>query len=129
MFVVVSAQFYWPSTGYRYRDMLSFFEFLSGYDTHAVIQKFPNTRDYMRWVRSWFMNQNVGTTDRQLRTLFGALAGVGSVAVLAGAVSVSEIAAPVLGVIALVLLGTALTGTCGLYSLLGVDTCPMKSDT
>lgn len=75
------------------------------------------------------MNQNVGATDRQLRTLLGALAGVGSLATLANAVSLPEIAAPVLGVIALVLLGTAMTGTCGLYSVLGVDTCPMNSDT
>lgn len=75
------------------------------------------------------MDQNVGATDRQLRTLLGALAGVGSLATLASAVPFPEIAAPVLGVIAIVLLGTAMTGTCGLYSLLGVDTCSMKSDT
>ena len=75
------------------------------------------------------MKQNVGATDRQLRTLLGAVAGAGSLATLADAVSLPQIAAPVLGVIALVMLGTAMTGTCGLYSLLGVDTCAMKSDT
>ncbi|TKX83339.1 DUF2892 domain-containing protein, partial [Halorubrum sp. SS5] len=32
--------------------------------------------------------------------------------------------APVLGVVALAMLATAATGTCGLYALFGVSTCP-----
>lgn len=70
------------------------------------------------------MNRNVGSMDRKLRTVIGAVAGVLSLAILANAVSLPEVASPVLGVVALVMLTTAATGTCGLYSLLGVDTCP-----
>lgn len=70
------------------------------------------------------MGKNVGSIDRSLRTVIGAVAGVLSVAILADAVSLPEVASPVLGAVALVMLVTAATGTCGLYSLLGVDTCP-----
>jgi hypothetical protein len=42
-------------------------------------------------------------------------------------VSLPEIAAPVLGVASLLMLGTAATGVCGLYALLGVDTCPVSA--
>lgn len=69
------------------------------------------------------MSQNVGATDRQLRTVLGALFGIGSLAILAGVVSLPTILSPVLGVVALMMLGTAATGTCGVYSLLGVSTC------
>lgn len=75
------------------------------------------------------MAQNVGSTDRQLRIALGALAGIVSVGILAGPVPLPELASPVLGVIALVSLVTGATGTCGLYSVLGVDTCSMKSNT
>lgn len=75
------------------------------------------------------VSQNVGSTDRQLRTALGGLAGIGSLVILAGAVSLPAVLSPVLGVIALVLLGTAATETCGLYSVLGVDTCSMESKT
>jgi hypothetical protein len=70
------------------------------------------------------MDKNVGSVDRKARTLVGAVAGLLSLAILAEAVSLPEIASPVLGVVAIMMLGTAATGTCGLYSLLGVDTCP-----
>jgi len=33
----------------------------------------------------------------------------------------------VLGVASLLMLGTAATGVCGLYALLGVDTCPVSA--
>jgi len=68
------------------------------------------------------MSQNVGTTDRQLRTALGAIFGIGSLAILASVGSLPTILSPVLGVVALILLGTAATGTCGLYSVLGVST-------
>jgi hypothetical protein len=74
------------------------------------------------------MDKNVGATDQQVRTVVGALAGTGSIAILADALSLPEILAPVLGVVAIAMLVTAATGTCGLYSLIGVDTCPMDSD-
>lgn len=69
------------------------------------------------------MKANVGSADRQVRTVIGAIAGLVSLAILAKAVALPAVASPVLGVVALIMLGTAATGTCGLYSLLGVDTC------
>ncbi len=73
------------------------------------------------------MEVNVGTTDRQLRTALGAVLGTVSLAVLAGVTSLPSLLAPVFGVLSLVLLGTAATGTCGLYALLGVDTCSART--
>lgn len=69
------------------------------------------------------MNVNVGATDRQVRTAIGAIAGTASLAALAGLVSLPSVAALVLGIVAIVMLGTAVTGFCGLYAALGVDTC------
>jgi len=68
------------------------------------------------------MNRNVGSTDRLVRIVLGAVLGAVSLAILAGSVSLPTVLSPVLGVLALVLLGTAATSTCGLYSVLGVDT-------
>jgi hypothetical protein len=73
------------------------------------------------------MAQNVGAMDRQLRTGIGAVAGAVSLAVLGNVVSLPPVLSPILGVVALVMLGTAATGTCGLYSVLGVDTCSTES--
>jgi hypothetical protein len=75
------------------------------------------------------MERNVGATDRRLRTALGALTGIASLAVLAGTVLAPAVLSPVLGLVALIVLGTAATGTCGVYSLIGVDTCSMESDT
>ena len=74
------------------------------------------------------MDRNVGSMDRKLRTALGAVSGSVSLATLAGALGVPAVVSPVLGVVALVLLGTAVTGTCGLYSVLGVDTCSLDAD-
>lgn len=73
------------------------------------------------------METNVGATDRQLRTALGAVLGTVSLAALAGLSGLPSVLSPVLGVLSLVLLGTAATGTCGLYTALGVDTCSMQS--
>jgi hypothetical protein len=73
------------------------------------------------------MNQNVGSTDRRVRTALGAVLGILSLATLGGAAPLPALAAPVLGVASLLMLGTAATGTCALYSLLGVDTCPASA--
>lgn len=73
------------------------------------------------------MEQNVGTTDRRVRTAVGAVLGIVSLGILGGAVALPSVLSLVLGLLALVLLGTAATGTCGLYSALGVDTCPVDS--
>jgi hypothetical protein len=70
------------------------------------------------------MNQNIGAADRGVRTVVGAVAGAVSIATLAGAVPLPALAAPVLGLVALVMLATAAMNTCPVYSLLGVDTCP-----
>ncbi|MGQ3328114.1 MULTISPECIES: YgaP family membrane protein [Halorubrum] len=72
------------------------------------------------------MDQNVGPTDKRVRTALGAVVGIASLATLAGAVPLPALAAPVLGVASLLMLGTAATGTCALYSLLGVDTCSVS---
>ncbi len=74
------------------------------------------------------MEQNVGKTDRLLRTLIGAGAGATSLAILAGVVSAPAILSPLLGVLAIMALGTAATSTCGLYGVLGVSTCPRDTN-
>lgn len=73
------------------------------------------------------MNQNVGLADKRVRTGIGAVLGIVSLATLAGSLGLPSVAAPVLGVVSLVMLGTAATGTCPIYSLLGVDTCPVSA--
>jgi hypothetical protein len=73
------------------------------------------------------MDENVGATDRQLRTALGAVLGIASLAILAGVIALPSVLSPILGVLALVMLGTAATGTCGLYSLIGVDTCSVDA--
>ncbi|KDS90434.1 hypothetical protein FK85_14685 [Halorubrum saccharovorum] len=73
------------------------------------------------------MQKNVGTTDKRVRTAFGAVLGIVSLGTLGGVVPLPELAAPVFGIAALLMLGTAATGTCGLYALLGVDTCPASA--
>jgi len=70
------------------------------------------------------MATNVGSTDQTVRVALGAIAGLLSLGILADAVPLPSVASPVLGVVALVLLVTGYTGFCGLYSVLGVDTCP-----
>ncbi|RAW43975.1 DUF2892 domain-containing protein [Halorubrum sp. 48-1-W] len=74
------------------------------------------------------MDKNVGSMDARVRTAVGAVSGTISLATLAGSVPLPAIASPVLGVVAIVMLVTAVTGTCGLYSLLGVDTCSVSPD-
>ena len=69
------------------------------------------------------MDRNVGSTDKTLRILIGVLAGVVSLGILASAVPLPAILAPVLGLASVLLLVTGFTGFCGLYGLLGVDTC------
>jgi len=72
------------------------------------------------------VQQNVGATDKRVRTALERFSGSprsGPSAVLCR----SRIAAPVLGVASLLMLGTAATGVCGLYALLGVDTCPVSA--
>ncbi len=57
-----------------------------------------------------------------MRVLLGALLGVASLAILGDYVEAAAILSPVLGLVAVILLATGLTNTCGLYSALGVST-------
>jgi hypothetical protein len=72
------------------------------------------------------MDKNVGTMDKRARTALGAVLGTASLATMAGALPLPAIASPVLGVLSIVMLATAATGICGLYSLLGIDTCSVS---
>jgi hypothetical protein len=73
------------------------------------------------------MAQNVGAADGRVRIGLGAIAGLASLATLAGALPLPSLAAAVLGLGAVILLGTGLTGFCPLYSVLGMDTCPVDT--
>lgn len=68
------------------------------------------------------MERNVGETDRLARIALGAIAGFASLGILGGVVAARKVVALVLGALAVVLLATGFTGTCGAYSLLGVNT-------
>ena len=68
------------------------------------------------------MEQNVGQTDKLARIAVGAVLGLASLAILGDYVSANEILSPILGIAALVMLATGATGTCGVYSVLGIDT-------
>jgi len=63
------------------------------------------------------MTRNVGTADRAVRAAIAAL-----IAVLVGMGTVSGGAAVLLGIVGLVMLVTALAGSCPLYSLAGLST-------
>lgn len=69
------------------------------------------------------MEVNVGNTDKSVRALIGAVAGAVSLAILAGQLTAPAIASPVLGIVALMMLGTAATGSCPAYTILGMNTC------
>jgi hypothetical protein len=73
------------------------------------------------------MAKNVGSVDQAVRTAAGAVAGTLSIATLIGAVTLPTLLSPVLGIVAIVMLATAVVGTCPMYSLLGIDTCPRSS--
>ncbi|SHG92351.1 YgaP family membrane protein [Halobaculum gomorrense] len=68
------------------------------------------------------METNVGSTDTLVRIVVGALAGAVSLAGLAGALEVQGVVSLVLGIVAALMLGTAFTSKCALYSVLGVST-------
>jgi len=68
------------------------------------------------------MAKNVGDTDRLARIVLGAVLGTVSLAILGGAIEAAPVISAVLGVLALILLVTGATSTCGLYSALGIST-------
>lgn len=73
------------------------------------------------------MDVNVGATDRTVRTAIGAIAGLVSLAVLAGQLAAPALVSPVLGLVAIIMLATAATSMCPIYSVLGMSTCPRES--
>lgn len=64
------------------------------------------------------MTTNVGKVDKAIRIIAG-LAFVAVAAILGGAWWI-------LGAVGVVLVVTALTGFCGLYTLIGVNTCKVS---
>jgi len=68
------------------------------------------------------METNVGSTDRLVRIVVGALAGIVSLAGLAQVVELQGAVSLLLGIVAVLMLGTAFTNRCAVYSLLGVNT-------
>ena len=66
------------------------------------------------------IKQNEGTIDRVVRVIIGSLALLAGFFWLTG---VLQVVAYVVGAVALI---TGLVGFCGLYSLIGVSTCPIK---
>lgn len=75
------------------------------------------------------MDRNVGSVDQSTRVVAGAVSGSVSIAILLGAISLSGVVSLGLGVVALVLFTTALTGNCPAYSLLGINSCSRSSGT
>jgi hypothetical protein len=73
------------------------------------------------------MARNVGSTDQLVRILLGAVAGLVSIGILIDVVPLPAVSSPVLGVAAMILLVTGVTGFCGLYTVLGVDTCSVEA--
>jgi hypothetical protein len=69
------------------------------------------------------MPKNVGNTDKIVRIALAAVLLVGAF-LFQGTFGTLGIV--VAGVAALVLVGTALVGTCGLYALFGFSTCPVE---
>ncbi|MBP9758504.1 DUF2892 domain-containing protein [Candidatus Dojkabacteria bacterium] len=69
------------------------------------------------------MKKNIGKTDKIIRLV-----------IAAGLVGLyfTNLVPPVVGIIAIIfgviLAATALIGYCGLYTLLGISTCPVKKE-
>ncbi|MDQ7041161.1 MAG: DUF2892 domain-containing protein [Rhodothermus sp.] len=68
------------------------------------------------------MKRNVGTIDRVVRIGIALVIGV---LYLTG--QLSGTAAVILGIVALIFLITGLVGSCPLYAVLGMSTCPRKA--
>jgi len=68
------------------------------------------------------METNVGSSDKLVRIVVGALAGIVSLAGLAQVVELQGVVSLLLGIVAILMLGTAFTNKCAVYSLFGVST-------
>lgn len=69
------------------------------------------------------MKKNMGNTDRVIRAALVAL-----IAALYYTDVISGTLAIVLGVVAVIFLATSLISFCPLYSIFGISTCPVKSE-
>lgn len=69
------------------------------------------------------MQANVGTPDRALRLVAAAV-----LTVLVFALRLGAVLEALLLIVAAVLAVTALVGTCPLYRVFGVSTCPVRRD-
>ncbi len=67
------------------------------------------------------MKKNMGIFDRSLRIILAIVVGI-----LIYMGTLSGVAAIVLGIIAGIFLLTSLFGFCGLYTLIGCNTCAVK---
>jgi len=63
--------------------------------------------------------QNVGTIDRAIRIIVG-------LALIAGYFLNPDASLRWLYLIGIIPLATGILGTCGVYSLIGISTCPVK---
>lgn len=68
------------------------------------------------------MKKNIGNTDKLIRLLLALL-----IAVLYFTNIITGTLAIILGIVALVLVITSLVSFCGLYALLGINTCKRPS--
>ncbi|MFC6719024.1 DUF2892 domain-containing protein [Natrialbaceae archaeon GCM10025810] len=68
------------------------------------------------------MEHNIGLVDRNVRAVGGTVLAVLGIAILIGVLEFGTVVGALALVIGGVLLGTALTRTCLLYRILGVDT-------
>lgn len=68
-----------------------------------------------------FFEKNVGKTDQIIRIVIGLLLMIGSVLFLSAPINY------VLAIIGLILILTGVFRTCGLYSIIGLNTCKIKS--
>ena len=69
------------------------------------------------------MKKNIGNTDKLIRLMLALL-----VAVLYYTGVISGTVAIILGVIAVVLVVTSMVSFCGLYTILGINTCKTKTE-
>lgn len=68
------------------------------------------------------MEINVGSTDRSVRIVLGALLAVAGVAGFLGLWAANTLVAAVLTLVGVVVLGTGVTRRCLLYKPFGIDT-------
>ncbi|HHS95040.1 MAG TPA: DUF2892 domain-containing protein [Phaeodactylibacter sp.] len=69
------------------------------------------------------MKKNVGNVDKYIRLI---VALIIAVVLFMGKVVISSTLGIILAIVAVVFAVTALAGSCPLYSIVGISTCPVK---